>query len=208
MDLPNNIQQTNPPLSTSSFSEPRCPQTMSNWFVIRVTYGRERKLAALLDERNIKYFLPEKTVFKNRPKDGKLFKRKVSVIPNVIFIFAERPYLQALKKEIESSIPMRYMMDRSTRQPAIVQKKQMEDFIRVASSDEDALLYLDNPDVVLEKGEPVEIIYGPFAGITGYVLRIRRDRKIVLTIEGLIAAAITAEVKPDWIKRINKPTTD
>lgn len=181
---------------------------MPHWFVIRVTYGRERKLADLLDERKVKYFLPQKTVFKNDPKDGKLIKRKVSVIPNLIFVFAERPYLQELKQEIELTIPMRYMMDRATRQPAIVQTKQMEDFIRVAGSDEDALLYLDNPDIVLEKGEPVEIIYGPFTGIMGYVLRIRRDRKIVLTIDGLISAAITAEVKPDWIKRINKPTTD
>ncbi len=178
-----------------------CPFDMPEWYVIRVTYGRERKLSEVLKERGVTYFLPTKVVHYNRRSDGKLRKKLVSAIPNLIFLFSTRAHIQALKEEMEARIPMRYLMDRATHEPMTIRKRQMEDFIRLASED-DNLLYLDNPDVVLEKGQPVEVTYGPFQGIQGYVLRIRRDRKVVLVLNGLLAAAIKAEIKMDWVKKL------
>jgi len=172
------------------------------WYVMRVTYGRERKLAEKLKELGIQYFLPTKTIHYHRPADGKHMKREVSVIPNLIFIFDTRAHVQAIKGELDKTVPVRYQMDRNTKQPMTIRQRQMEDFIRVAGDDHSGLLYLDNPEVVLEKGQPVEVTYGPFAGVRGYVLRIRRDRKVVLMLEGILAAAIKAEIKNEWLKKI------
>lgn len=172
------------------------------WFVIRVTYGRERKLHKELEERKIDHFLPEKTVTYNRPSDGKIVHRKKSAIPNMIFIHDTRSNIQALKTELEGRLPMRYMMNKTTHQPVTVRDRQMQDFIRLVGSEGEKLLYLDNPDVVYEKGQPVEVIFGPFAGIQGYILRIRRDRKLVICLDGVLAAAVTAEIHSDWIRKI------
>ena len=172
------------------------------WYVMRVTYGRERKMADMLESRGVSFFLPTKTEHYLSPKDGRLKKREVSVIPNILFVRSTRPCLQQLKQELENFIPMRYMMDRSTRRPMTVPDRQMDDFIRITTEAPDSLMYLDNPSVALEKGTPVEIIYGPFAGIQGYVLRIRRDRKVVLTLNTVLAAAITAEIRPEWIRKL------
>lgn len=180
-----------------------CPQDVSEWYALRVTYGRELKLDAELDELGIKHFLPLKTVHYNRKSDGKLMKKQVSAIPNLIFVYSTRTYIQELKQQLSATIPIRYFMDRTTREPLIVPKRQMEDFIRLAGDGDDNLIYLDNPDIIFEKGQPVEVVYGPFAGIQGYVLRIRRDRKVVLVLNGLIAAAIKAEIKMDWVKKID-----
>jgi len=172
------------------------------WFVIRVTYGRERKLHKELDERGIENFLPEKTVSYHRPSDGKLMHKKVSAIPNMLFVHDTRAHIQELKTELEGRLPMRYMMNKTTRKPVTVRDRQMQDFIRLIGSDSEKLMYLDNPDVVYEKGQPVEVVYGPFAGIQGYILRIRRDRKLVICLDGVLAAAVTAEIHSDWIRKL------
>lgn len=177
-------------------------QDVVSWYVIRVTYGREYKLKLELEERNIEHFLPVKTVILRRTPDGKLISRKTSAIPNTIFIRETRENIQQLKTELEGRFPMRYMMNRNTHQPLTVREKQMQDFIRFASLENERLLYLNNPDVVYEKGQPVEIVSGPFAGVHGYILRIRRDRKLVISVDGVLAAAVQIDLRSEWIRKL------
>ena len=93
-------------------------------------------------------------------------------------------------------------MDRTIGLPMTVPKKEMEDFIRVTSNNEYDFFYLEDPGIVFSKGQKVRISYGPLCGITGYVMRIKRDRKVVVTINGLISAAITADMKPEWLRPV------
>ena len=157
---------------------------------MRVTYGRELKLQKLLHDKGIECYVPVTT-------KGN---RKVSAIANLIFIFTTKEIIQTTKIEMESIIPVRYFMDRTIGKPMTVPKKEMEDFIRLTSNNEDGFFYLENPGIVFSKGQKVRISYGPLCGINGYVLRIKRDRKVVVTINGLISAAITADLKPEWLK--------
>jgi len=198
------IKIITPDVETPETEDLGCPQDVPCWYVIRVTYGRERKLGEALKAKGILYFLPTKTIHSHRPADGKHIKKVVSVIPNLIFVYITRAHMQALKEEMEKTIPLRYLMDRNTKQPMTIRQRQMEDFIRVAGSSGDNLMYLDNPDVVLQKGQLVEVTFGPFKGVRGYVLRIRRDRKVVLLLEGLLAAAIKAEIKTEWLRKIEE----
>lgn len=91
-------------------------------------------------------------------------------------------------------------MDRTTGKPMTVPKKEMEDFMRVTSDNENGFFYLKKPGIVFSKGQKVIISYGPLCGVTGYVIRIKRDRKIVVTINGLISAVITADMKSEWLR--------
>lgn len=179
-----------------------CPQEVPLWYVLRVTYGREMKLKTLLEEMRVRHFLPTKVDYTE--KDGKQIKKRISVIPNLIFVNETPSHIRELKETLSKTYPVRYFIDSVTHRPLIIPKRQMEDFIRLTSTGDDNVIYLDNPHVVFEKGEPVEVIYGPFAGVQGYVLRIRRDRKVVLVLQGLVAAAIKTEIKQDWLRRLNE----
>lgn len=85
-----------------------------------------------------------------------------------------------------------------TGSPMIVDEKSMQDFIRVTADADASLLYLDNPDVVLEKGQRVEIIFGPFKGVDGHILSIRRNRRVVISINNIIAVAM-ATMPCEWL---------
>ena len=85
----------------------------------------------------------------------------------------------------------------------VVRDKEMEDFIRVTAEKNERVLYLDNPSAALTKGTPVEIMSGPFKGVQGKLLRIRRDRKVVLQLAGVVAVAVEG-IPMGWCRVIDE----
>ncbi len=165
-----------------------CPQDVSisdsRWYVMRVTYSRELKAMQLLQNFGVECYVPMLCV-----RDG-MGKHFVPAVHNLIFVHTTRDVLDECKRQMELVCPMRYMMDKSTGLPMVVKDKEMADFMWVTENNNADVFYLDNPSVVCVKGTPIEVIGGPFKGLRGRLLRIRRNRKVVLQLVGLVAVAI------------------
>lgn len=174
-------------LSQSSASADGCPQdialTENKWFAMRVTYSREQKAQQLLQEVGVECYVP---MHLERNESGE---RYVPVVHNLIFVHTSRKFMDDYKRRMEYFCPLRYMIDRSTGLPMVVRDKEMEDFMRVTAEMGGDIVYLDNPSAVVAKGTPIEIVCGPFKGVQGRLLRIRRDRKVVLQLAGIVAVA-------------------
>ena len=185
---------TDRPLAISACG---CPLIVSStehqWFVMRVTYSRELKAKLLLGEAGVSCFVPMR---RERTEEGDRFSPAVH---NLIFVRTSREFMDDYKRKVEDVCPLRYMMDRSTGLPMVVRDKEMEDFMRVTSDREGDIKYLDNPDAVATKGIPVEVMIGPYKGIQGKLLRIRKDRKVVLQLAGLIAMAVDG-IPMEWCR--------
>lgn len=61
-----------------------------------------------------------------------------------------------MKSTVGASLPIRYIMDRETRQPITIPEVQMRSFIAVAGNYDEQVVYLD-PSVVSMKGETVSV---------------------------------------------------
>ena len=181
----------------SSVSAGGCPPVVSlsdvKWFVLRVTYSRELKAQQLLQEAGVECFIP---MVCDRNAEKRCY---VPVVHNLIFVHSSRDFLDDYKRKVESDCPLRYMMDRSTGLPMVVRDKEMDDFIRVTKENDEGILYLDDPSSAATKGTPVEIVSGPFKGVQGKLLRIRRDRKVVLQLVGLVAVAVDG-IPMEWCR--------
>lgn len=162
---------------------------------MRVTYSRELKAQKLLQDAGVECFIP---MVCDRSVEKKCY---VPAVHNLIFVHSSRDFLDDYKRKVESDCPLRYMMDRSTGLPMMVRDKEMDDFIRVTAERDEGILYLDNPSVAVTKGTPVEIVCGPFKSVQGKLLRIRRDRKVVLQLAGLVAVAVDG-IPMEWCKVI------
>lgn len=171
-----------------------------HWFVMRSSYSREMKAKELLECDNIECYVPTRQ--ERIERNGKIIQRTVAVVHNLIFVHSTRDILDPWKRIHEEDASLRYTIDKSTSKPMIVDDKSMQDFMHVIAQSDDALLYLDNPDIILTKGQKVEIILGPLKGVQGYVLRIRRDRRVVVSINGLVSVALAAMPR-EWFKLIN-----
>lgn len=165
-----------------------------DWFVMRSTYSREMKALTMLSAEGIKCYVPMRH---ERTEKGDI---TVPAVHNLIFVYTDRKFMDTWKRLHETVCPLRYAMNHATGKPMIVHEKEMEDFMRVNAAASD-LLYLDNPQVAVEKGKAVEIIAGEFKGVRGHILRIMRDRKVVVSLNGLVAVALTG-IPFAWIREI------
>ena len=82
-----------------------------------------------------------------------------------------------------------YIWNRSSRMPESVPDKAMADFIRVSESRMEDIVYLLEVNSRLRAGQRVRIKDGPFAGVVGKVVRIRRSRRVMVELPGMLAVA-------------------
>ena len=176
------------------------PNTIA-WYPIRVTYGMVIPVKKYLDTKNIKNFVP--LVRKTKIIKEKPVTKWEPAISNYIFVFSTRKQLIALKNELEERIPIRFLLNRSTGLPLKIPKKEMENFIQISSTLDEQLVYFKPGDLDLNKGDLVKITGGPFKGVEGKFLRFRGDRRVVVSIEGIMAVATTF-IHPSLIVPIKK----
>lgn len=170
------------------------------WYAIRVTYNRELKVKADLDARGITNFVPMQ--YRREERGGIMVKHLVPSVHNLIFIHLTPTEMKDYKET--TALPIRYIMDRSAHKPITVPTRQMENFIKVAGTYDEQLIYLNPDPGDFSNGERVRIIGGPFAGAEGVFVRIKRDRRVLINIPGVVAVA-TTYVHLSMIEKITDP---
>ncbi len=165
---------------------------LAYWFPMRVTYHRELKIKSLLDELGIENFLPMHYELIETKTGGKK-SVLTPAIHNLLFVHSTQERLTELKMTREELSPMRYIMKRSLdKQSEIltVPDQQMDNFMRVASVQDDRVMFLDCNNFINKIGQRVKIIDGFFAGVEGVIKRINKNKRVVVQLEGLAAVAI------------------
>ena len=170
------------------------------WYAIRVTYNRELKVKEDLDTRGITNFVPMQ--YRREERNGVMVKRLVPSVHNLIFIHITPSDMKEYK--MTTDLPIRYIMNRETHKPIIVPSHEMENFIKVAGTYNEKLIYLNPDPGDFAKGERVRIIGGAFAGAEGVFVRVKGDRRVIVNVEGLVAVATTF-VHPSMIEKITDP---
>lgn len=164
------------------------------WYPMRVTYGREVKVKESLDKLGIDNFLPMHYELVD-PGDGNKKRLLVPAIHNLIFIYDSREDITLLKTTRREFQPLRYITKHFAESVAdnilTVPETQMRNFMRVASVQDDSVIFLDNSDYLNKVGRRVVITEGYFAGVEGVVKRIKKNKHVVVQLEGLAAVAVT-----------------
>jgi transcription antitermination factor NusG len=159
---------------------------------MRVTYSRELKVKAELDQLEIESFIPMTYKVVDADTDQP-HRELVPAINNLIFVRSTQERISYLKSSNEALEPLRYIIDQTAQQPhtiMTVPDRQMENFMRVASKSDDSVMFLDDDSVVGKEGKRVEITGGVFEGVTGVIRRVKRCKRVVVEIEGVASVAI------------------
>ncbi len=157
------------------------------------------KVKRELDSLHIENFLPMK--YRIITRGDRKVKELIPAIHNLIFVNISSVALKEYKAT--TILPIRYIMNRETREPIVIPETQMKNFIAVAGNITEQIVYLEPNLSNFNKGDKVKIIGGVFEGAEGYFMRIKRDRRVVVCING-IAAVATAFVHPSLVTKINE----
>ena len=115
----------------------------------------------------------------------------VPAITGLVFAQATREALDGYIRSFGDARPVNYYWDRTANRPLTVPDKAMEDFIAIASTMDPDLIYLTEISDKLREGQKVIVKEGPFKGVEGKVVRIRKSRRIMVEIPGMLAVAST-----------------
>ena len=167
------------------------------WYPMRIAYTRDAAALKIRDflqsEKQVEVFLPveEKVTVKN----GKPHIRQAPMFNSLIFIHHTQNDITSLKRSNRELLSLRYYMrhhsDDTPPEIIHIPDGQMKQFIRVTSREDGSVIPLGNKDFTHKKGRRVRIIDGIFKGVEGKVCRVKKDRRVVVTLEGVCSVAIS-----------------
>ena len=162
------------------------------WYAMRVTYGRELKIQAAMNGK-FETFIPK--CYKTVERFGKRHYELTSCISNLLFVYGTKNQIEEERQkqaEIKNDKKwhlLNFIMNHENKM-ITVPNKQMEDFIRVSNLPADELIPLDIREGESLTGQRVKVIDGPLVGIEGFIKRIEGNKRVVVTIDGMLATAL------------------
>ena len=188
------------PKTTSAGVLLQCHEaTQPRWHVLRATYARELKVQTALQEKGIRTFIPMMWSAPSSPTRSGIPRKLVPAVSGLVFALATREALDAYIRSFGDARPVNYYWDRTTNAPLTVPAKAMEDFITIASTLDEDLIYLTEVSEKLREGQEVTILEGPFKGVQGRIVRIKKNRRVMVELPGMLAVASTY-VKPNYLE--------
>ena len=173
------------------------------WYAMRVTYGRELKIQAAMNGK-FKTFIPK--CYKTVERFGKRHYELTSCISNLLFVYGTRNQIEEERQkqaEIKNDKKwhlLNFIMNHENKM-ITVPNKQMEDFIRVSNLPAEELIPLDIREGESLTGQRVKVIDGPLVGIEGFIKRIEGNKRVVVTIDGMLATALKF-ISPSLLTKI------
>lgn len=164
-------------------------EPISDWYVLRVSYSRELKIQSRLAAMGVRTFVP--MIWKEEVSGGKTGRKLVPAVGNLCFVLWDRASIEEFISSYGEESPVHFYWDRTVNSPMVVPHKAMEDFITVASAIDQDILYIQEVSGKLREGQEVMVTDGPFKGVRGKVVRIRKSRRVIVELPGLLAAATT-----------------
>lgn len=174
------------------------------WYVIRCTYGREKKAYDYLLQKGIDAFYP--TITRKKEVNGEKQLIEESRLPNLFFAHSN---YETLKEFIYDNVHeetkyLRFYYNQhhdGTKEPLIVPDSQIKSLMLICESNAEDLILEPFTVEKFIKGQRVRVIKGPFSGVEGIVARFMGQQRVGISIEGLFTMA-TAYIPSSFLENI------
>ena len=189
-------------IKDSQAQQDRC----TTWSYLFVHNQKVKSIEDQLKKDHITHFVHKtiRYVPRHRNRDSM---REVET-PSVSGLIFLQGHPDTLQHYLDEHLPSHKLCKNcSTGRVATIPCNQMEPFMRVAESEPERLRFLLRPFVYYSKNRTLlRIVSGQYAGLEGYVIRIARDRRLVMDVGGMAVAV--AGVHAERFEEINKNATN
>ena len=144
-----------------------------HWYALKVFYNRVFEVERLLAQDGVKSYIPLRCV--ETTVGGRTIRRREPAVSSLMFVRGREQYVLELSKRLKNT-----MSD-----------LEMNVFMLVTSTGDPGLEYLGEEPSDLRSGDRVRVTEGPFKGAEGYIKRIKGNRRLIVSIEGVVAVATT-----------------
>ena len=194
-----------------------------NWYAMKVFFNKVFEAEALLEDRNLETYIPvvqeqlkgeehlriarRLATPDDRRRDnqfiqaGPVIYRRRPVVNSLLFFRAPAKEVPAVENLISGKGFVYRMADR--KRPSVISDREMAMFRMVCSSGADGLLFFSDEGMTrYRQGDKVRVKEGLLKGAEGYIKRIRKDRRLLVSVEGFIAVA-TSFIPPQNLEKVS-----
>ena len=178
----------------------------TSWSYLFVHNQKVKSIEEQLKKDGVTHFVHKtiKYVPRHRNRGGMREVETLSVSGLIFLQGAPETLQDYLNKSVNS---YKLCKNCSTGKVATIPCNQMEPFMRVAETEPERLRFLLRPFVYYSKNRTLlRIVTGEYAGLEGYVIRIARDRKLVMDVGGMAVAL--SGVHAERFEEVNKNEAD
>lgn len=164
-----------------------------SWYAIKIFYNRTQLIIDKLRLETMEYYYPLNA--KGKP-----------LIPGLIFVNTDLSKIEAVRGFFRDPYTHKdkfLIYQNAEHKPAPIPQREMDAFILVTSAAQAGLEYI-GPDLPeYHVGDLVRVLSGPYAGVEGYIRRVKKDRRLFVCISG-VAVVATAFVDPRQVEKVEK----
>lgn len=176
--------------------------TSLRWYAIKVFYNRVLELRDYIAPQISDSYIPMVTRVEERAGVRRRVRRQL--ISSLLFV-RTTPGNAATIMDTTRDRAMVYAREEDgQRIPDPIPDRQMDLFKLVTSHGEQGVDYLGADHPRYYKGDLVKVIDGPFKGSEGHIVRIKENRRLVVTVRGVCAIA-TGFIPGAFLRKVSPP---
>lgn len=151
------------------------------------TFEKRMEICRKRDEAVPRYFIHRSYVYRSKEDDKGVKKELRPSVSGLIFLQGTTKDLQQF---LNRNFPLYHLVkDCSTDRPASIANATMEPFMKILQTNPEHITFLRDPFVKFAQNHTkLRVLSGLFQGQEGYIVRIDRDRQLVMEFGGYAVA--------------------
>lgn len=174
--------------------------SLVHWYALKVFYNKVFEIEDLLKKDEISSYIPCETVLVERR--GVKKKIRKPVISSLLFFQATERQATEIQQRLIDRVILYTKTVNQKRLPLAIPEREMNLFMLVSSSGEKGVEYFGEDYMEFHFGERVRVTDGVFKGAEGYICRIKGNRRLVVSIQGVCAVA-TSYIPQCFLQKID-----
>lgn len=158
-----------------------------NWYAFKIFFGKGKPVKAYFVANGIEYIYDVKKDYWDKDKKKRIVK-EVPIMPSLIlFRTTKTKAIEIERKFLNKVMLYRGKNSENLKEPSKISEREVEIFNIVVTSGVEGLDFYDEYNPKFVKGDKFRVIGGLLKGAEGYVVRIKKDHKLYVSIKGLCA---------------------
>ena len=174
-------------------------ETSPRWYAFKVFYNRVQEVDELMRGNGAETFFP--VVRTCKLVDGETVSEVKPAISSLIFVRCPEETVLEWQKKLSGRVMLYSHVTDGIRRPSPIDEEEMRVFRLVTSVEDERLEYLDVGSIDYRKGQKVRVIAGPYKDCIGFIKRVKGNRRLLVSVEGLALVA-TSYIPSEFLEKV------
>lgn len=154
------------------------------WYVIHTFNCCELKVGDFLKQKGVIHFIPME--YRAKKLDGDKVKKKlVPVIHNLVFVQKSMSEKKMRRIFAECCMPVYFHCKEHSGKCYEIRHREMMLFMLMCDPDNESHRFISLTEATLKVGSEVDVVYGPFKGVRGKLMRYHKQYYVLNTMVGI-----------------------